>query len=78
MSQRVHAFYDGEVLRPDSDVDLEPNTRYVLVIEKENGTGLISDQTPYPLSVIRTFATDMKVADLSNRHDYYAHKKLED
>jgi hypothetical protein len=78
MSQRVHAFYDGKVLRPESDVDLKPNTRYLLVVEKEETNGEISEDTPYPLSIIRSFATDMRVADLSTRHDYYAHNKLED
>jgi hypothetical protein len=78
MSQRVHAFYDGEVLRPESDVDLEPNTRYLLVVEKEETNDEISEETPYPLSIIRSFATDMRVTDLSTRHDYYAHNKLED
>lgn len=78
MSHRVHAFYDGEVLRPESDLDLKPNTRYLLVVEKEDSAGAISDQVPYPLSVIRSFATDMKVVDLSNRHDHYAHNKIED
>jgi hypothetical protein len=78
MSQRVHAFYDGEVLRPESDLDLKPNTRYLLVVEQEETNGEISEETPYPLSIIRSFATDMRVTDLSTRHDYYAHHKLED
>lgn len=77
MSHRVHAVYDGEVLRPESDIDLKPNTRYLLVVE-EATNGEISEETPYPLSIIRSFATDMKVTDLSTRHDYYAHRKLED
>lgn len=78
MSQRVHAFFDGEVLRPESDVDLKPNTRYLLVVESEETNGEIAEETPYPLSIIRGFATDMKVRDLSKRHDYYAHRKLKD
>jgi hypothetical protein len=78
MSQRVHAFYDGEVLRPEDARDLEPNTRYLLIVEKEERNGEISRQTPYPLSVIRSLATDMKIADLAERHDLYAHGKLED
>ena len=77
MSHILHAVYDGEVLRPESAVDLEPNTRYLLIVEKEKTNGEISEETPYPLSIIRRLATDMKVTDLSARHDYYAHQKLE-
>jgi predicted DNA-binding antitoxin AbrB/MazE fold protein len=73
MSYRVHAIYDGEVLWPESPVDLKPNTRYLLVVEKEETNGEISEETPYPLSIIRSFATDMKVTDLSSRRDYYGH-----
>jgi len=74
----VRAVYDGEVLRPESAVNLEPNTRYLLVIEKERANGEIPEDTPYPLSLLRDLATDMKVTDLSNHHDFYAHRKLED
>ena len=33
MSQTITAVFDGQVLRPDAPVDLEPNARYVLTIE---------------------------------------------
>ena len=33
MSQTVTAVFDGEVLRPDTPLDLEPNARYVLTIQ---------------------------------------------
>jgi hypothetical protein len=78
MSHRVHAVYDGKVLRPEDELDLEPNTRYLLIVEKDDHSGEIPRDTPYPLSVIRSLATDMKVTDLAERHDAYAHKKLED
>ncbi len=78
MSQTVHAIYDGEVLRPEESVDLEPNTRCLLVIERDESNGEISPETPYPLSVLRDLATDMGVTDLAERHDYYAHGKIED
>lgn len=78
MSQTVHAIYDGEVLRPEESVDLEPNTRCVLVIESDECNRKISPETPYPLSVLRNLATDMGVTDLAERHDFYAHGKLED
>jgi hypothetical protein len=78
MSQRVHAVYDGKVLRPEEDLDLEPNTRYLLTVERDDDKSKISSEMPYPLSVIRGLATDMKVTDLAERHDVYAHKKQED
>ena len=78
MSQIVHAIYDGEVLRPQESVDLEPNTRYLLVIEKDESNGDVPGEAPYPLSVIAKLATDMGVTDLAGRHDFYAHGKIED
>jgi hypothetical protein len=78
MSHRVHAVYDGEVLRPENDLDLIPNTRYLLIVEEDDHSPEISRETPYPLSFIRSLATDMKVTDLAERHDVYAHKRLED
>ena len=78
MSHRVHAIYDGKVLRLEDNLDLEPNTRYLLIVEKDEPNGEISRETPYPLSVLRSLATDMKISDLAERHDQYAHKKLED
>jgi len=33
MSQTVEAIFDGEVLRPDEPIDLEPNTRVRVTIE---------------------------------------------
>lgn len=78
MSQIVHAIYDGEVLRPQEPVDLEPNTRYLLVIEKDESNGGVAAEVPYPLNVIGKLATDMGVSDLAGRHDFYAHGKIED
>jgi len=78
MSHKVHAVYDGKVLRLEDDLDLEPNTRYLLIVEKDDQNGQISRETPYPLSFIRSLATDMKVSDLADCHDQYAHNKLED
>jgi len=78
MSQIVHAIYDGEVLRPQEPVDLQPNTRYLLVIEKDETNGGVTGEVPYPLNVIGKLATDMGVSDLAGRHDFYAHGKIED
>lgn len=78
MSFRVHAVYDGKVLRPEDELELEPNTRYLLTVEKDDLDEELQPNAAYPLSVIRGLATDMKVTDLAERHDAYAHNKLED
>lgn len=78
MSHRIHAVYDGKVLRPEDELGLEPNTRYLLIVEKDEPNTEIPRDTPYPLSVIRELAIDMNVTDLAERHDAYAHQKLEE
>jgi hypothetical protein len=78
MSHRVHAVYDGKVLRLEDDLDLEPNTRYLLIVEKDDQNRQTSREMLYPLSFIRSLATDMKVSDLAECHDRYAKNKLED
>lgn len=35
MTKTLTAVFDGEVLRPEGPVDLEPNTRYRLTVEQE-------------------------------------------
>jgi predicted DNA-binding antitoxin AbrB/MazE fold protein len=38
MSQTLEAMFDGEVLRPDEPIDLEPNTRVRITIEPAEET----------------------------------------
>jgi hypothetical protein len=78
MSQIIHAIYDGEVLRPEDGNNLEPNTRYVLIVEKDERDAEAGADAPYPLTVIESIATDMGVSDLAENHDRYAHAKLTD
>jgi hypothetical protein len=76
MSQRIHAIYDGEVLRPGNGTQLETNVRYLLIVEKEEvGDPL---DIPYPLTLIEDISTDMGITDLAENHDRYAHAKLAD
>ncbi len=35
-------------------------------------------ETAHPLTLIREMAIDVGVTDLADRHDFYAHGKLED
>jgi hypothetical protein len=74
MSTTFHATFDGKVLHPEEDVDLKPNTRYVVIIEGEEKESKTSgEEEEYPLTFIRSLATDMGVSDLAENHDYYAH-----
>ena len=76
MTKTLRVIFDGDVLRPEGAVDLQPNTWYVVTIEHEDEAK--TEEETYPLSQILTFATDMGVTDLSTRHDWYAHGRLED
>lgn len=77
MAKTLRATFDGEVLRPEGPVDLKPNTRYLVTIERqEEEKG--GEQGGYPLTEILRLATDMGVTDLSTRHSWYAHRRLED
>src|SRR5215472_16180072 len=69
MPKTLRVIFDGDVLRPEGTVDLQPNTWYVVTIEREEGEK-VGEET-YPLSQILTFATDRGVTDLSTRHDWY-------
>jgi hypothetical protein len=72
MTTVVRAVFDGRVCRPEQPVDLEPNKRYVLTVEREEG------QDVYPLSALGALATDMGVVDLASRHAWYARRRLDD
>ena len=79
MMKTVRVLFDGEVLRPDQLVDLTPNTRYLVTIEGEvSGREAPSPEEAYPLAEISRLATDMGISDLSARHDWYAHHRVED
>jgi hypothetical protein len=65
--------FDGEVLRPERPVDLQPNTTYLVTIEGATGDEPVVGEPAYPLTEIRRLATDMGVTDLSTRHREYAH-----
>jgi len=78
MVKRFWALFDGEVLRPDDPPGLKPNMRYVVTVEHDGGEREPGRGDIYPLSAILGLATDMGVTDLSTRHSWYAHGRLED
>ena len=59
--------FDGEVLRPDEPLDLEPNKTYRVRIEP-------ADSKPEPensLHRILQLARDLELPDLAEQHDHY-------
>ncbi len=66
MTKTLEAVYDGEVLRPDEPLDLEPNTRVRVTIEVEH-------EKKEPYAFLRT-ASSLNLecpSDWSSRVDYY-------
>jgi hypothetical protein len=60
--------FDGEVLRPDTTLDLEPNTRYVAIIQAEDGEG----EKGNAWDVLEHFAGSIEApADWAAEHDHY-------
>ena len=74
---RLRAVFDGEVLRPERQLNLQPNTTYVVILEEASDERL-DEQLTYPLTEIGRLATDMGVTDLSTAHDRYAHGPIPD
>jgi len=81
MRKTIRVVFDGEVLRPQEPVDLEPDTAYTITIQpevQEQPVPEASEDEEYPLTVIARLATDMGVTDLAERHDYYANRRIRD
>lgn len=38
-TKTLHVIFDGNVLRPEESVDLEPDVRYLITIERKEETG---------------------------------------
>ncbi|NJK50061.1 antitoxin family protein [Candidatus Gracilibacteria bacterium] len=68
MSQVVTAIFDGQVLRPDNPLELEPNKRYVITIETEQSTATTGDAW----DVLEALVGSVKASFyLSIEHDRY-------
>ena len=70
MQRRVHVIFDGEVLRPEEPLDLQPNGRYRVIIEGETPTEG-AEQGPGMLDDLDDLAVDFGVPDLAEQHDHY-------
>ena len=53
--------------------DLEADVANCERVHPTTGASAQPTEDPYPLTEISRFAADMGVADLSKRHDWYAH-----
>jgi hypothetical protein len=67
---RIHATFDGNVLRPEEPLLLEPSKRYLLTIEEDSEGQPTAPQ--HVLSRLAEMTTDLGVTDLAERHDDYA------
>jgi hypothetical protein len=77
MKMRVRAVFDGEVLRLEQPANLQPNTTYIVTVEDDTNVPECGAQEIYPLTEIAQMAVDMGVTDLSTRHDWYAHGRID-
>jgi len=68
MSQTLTAVFDGDVLRPDTPLDLEANKRYIITIETEPDTVTEGDAW----DVLEAMAGTVEApADWGSEHDHY-------
>ena len=68
MSQKLPAVFDGHILRPDAQLDLEPNKRYVITIETEAVTVTPGDAW----DVLEAFSGTVEApSDWASEHDHY-------
>jgi predicted DNA-binding antitoxin AbrB/MazE fold protein len=67
MSKTLEAIFDGEVLRPDEPIELEPNTRVRLTIESVDR----SEKQPQSFLQIARLLKLQGPSDWSERLDEY-------
>ena len=68
MSKTLTAVFDGDVLRPDSSLDLKPNTRYVITIESVEQSVASGDAWDVLEAMTGTVEAP---GDWSSEHDHY-------
>ncbi len=67
MGKTLTAVFDGDVLRPDSPVDLKPHTRYMITVEKELGM-----ESPTAWEVLEGLTGMLEgPKDWAAEHDHY-------
>ena len=64
----VSVIFDGEVLRPETPLDLELNARYVVTIQPQ----VVSNQRGSAWGVLELYAGTIEApADWASEHDHY-------
>jgi hypothetical protein len=71
MMRTVDMIFDGEVLRPEQPLDLQPNDRYRVTIEPAAEPASPPDGMPDLFRWIIANARDLGVDDLAEQHDHY-------
>ena len=68
MKKTLTAVFDGHVLHPDSPLDLEPNTRYVITIQ----TAPLSTPARDAWDVLETLTGTVEApSNWASEHDHY-------
>jgi hypothetical protein len=65
--REIEVTFDGQVLRPDAPLDLEPNRKYRVRIQPADSELQPKDS----LLRILGLARDLGVSDLAEQHDHY-------
>lgn len=68
MSETLTAVFDGHVLRPDSPLNLEPNTRYIITIQA--AAQPVTEGNAWDVLEAMT-GTIEAPTDWSSEHDHY-------
>ena len=68
MSKTLTAIFDGDVLRPDSPLDLKPNTRYVITIQSVDMP--VAQENAWDVLEAMTGTVEAP-SDWSSEHDHY-------
>ena len=68
MSKTLTAVFDGDVLRPDSPLNLEPNTRYVITIQSVDMP--VTQENAWDVLEAMTGTVEAP-SDWSSEHDHY-------
>lgn len=69
MQRSIRVVFNGEVLRREQLLDLEPNAQYEVTIETTEPTKP-PDEEP-PLHRFAALAQDLRVTDLAAQHVHY-------
>ena len=57
---------------------LQAQREVLEIVEQVENRYQTNQPTEHPLTIIANMALDLEVTDLAERHDFYAHGKLED